>query len=104
MNRRELITLLGGASVWPLAVRAQQQPAMPVIGYLSALSEAQVAAQLTAFHRGLNEVGFMEGQNVVMRRASGGHVASRIDAPWRNCPARYRHAVTRSSEMLRGEH
>jgi putative ABC transport system substrate-binding protein len=64
-NRRELITLLGGAVAWPLYARAQQ-PALPVIGYLSALSEAGVPAQVAAFRRGLTEVGLTEGQSVVI--------------------------------------
>jgi putative ABC transport system substrate-binding protein len=68
MKRREFISFLGGAAAtaaWPLAAHAQQ-PVMPVIGYLSALSEAQVAAQLAAFRRGLNETGFAEGRSVAV--------------------------------------
>ena len=77
IRRREFITLIGGAAAaWPLTARAQPQ-AMPVIGYLSSLTQAASVRFDAALRRGLSDMGYVEGQNVAIEYR---WIADRYDA------------------------
>src|SRR5438128_8779930 len=66
IGRRKFLATLGGAASWPLAARAQQ-PAMPVIGIIrTGLPETEPGSRMIAFRQGLNESGYVEGQNVTI--------------------------------------
>jgi putative ABC transport system substrate-binding protein len=65
MRRRDFIILLSGAVTWPFTARAQQ-PAMPVVGYLSATSRDGGEERAAAFRRGLQESGYVDGKNVAI--------------------------------------
>ena len=68
LKRREFITLLGGTvAAWPIAASAQQ-PAMPVVGLVRSTPAKPFAHIVTAFRQGLNEMGFVEGQNVEIKQ------------------------------------
>ena len=75
MNRREFITLLGGAGAWPVVARAQQ-PVIPVVGYFfGGGAEAGVEA---AFREGLSETGYVQGKNVVIEYRWAQHEFDRL--------------------------
>jgi putative ABC transport system substrate-binding protein len=72
MKRRELMLVLAGIMIAARALRAQQR-AMTVIGYLGNTSPAETATPLAGFHHGLNQAGWVEGQNVAIEyRWAGG--------------------------------
>jgi putative ABC transport system substrate-binding protein len=80
LRRREFIFTLGGtAAAWPLTARAQQA-AMPVIGFLRSTSLVEFPHLVTAFRQGLNEIGFVEGQNVAIEFRSAEDRHDRLPA------------------------
>jgi putative ABC transport system substrate-binding protein len=66
IRRREFVALLGGAAAWPLTARAQQRPNVPRVGYLFSLTEPQGRHLWDACRQGLRELGYVEGQNIIV--------------------------------------
>ena len=66
LKRRQFITLLGGAAVWPLPAQSQQPTPTPVIGFLNSVSPGPWGNLVAAFHKGLNETGYVDGRNVTI--------------------------------------
>jgi putative ABC transport system substrate-binding protein len=81
LRRREFITLLGGAAVWPLAARAQQSKRVPLVGVLIAIADdAEGQARLGAFKSGMRDLGWIDDGNIRMEvRFAAGSVANAND-------------------------
>jgi ABC-type uncharacterized transport system substrate-binding protein len=79
MRRRDFIAVVSGAAAWPLAVRAQQ-PAIPVVAFLHAASLETDVRGLAEFRKGLSEIGYVEGQNVMIEYRSAEGQADRLPA------------------------
>jgi len=78
MRRHEFIAALAGGAMWPIAAARAQQPAIPVIGYLSGLSAGDRPAHLEAFHRGLGVAGYAVGRNAAIEYRYADSQANRL--------------------------
>src|SRR5262245_27257375 len=65
IERRDVLTLLGAMTVWPLAARSQQRQ-MPVVGFLNSASSSGYMPMVSAFRQSLKDVGYVEGRNVAI--------------------------------------
>jgi putative ABC transport system substrate-binding protein len=92
MQRRHFITVFGGAAVWPLAAHAQQQ-ALPVVAFVRTGSADTNARNVAAFRKGLNETGYVEGQNVKVEY-------SWLDSPYDRLPALIADLVRRQVAVI----
>jgi putative tryptophan/tyrosine transport system substrate-binding protein len=80
MRRRDFITLFGSAAaIWPLGAHAQQ-PTMPVVGFFRSTPAKPFTHILSAFRQGLNETGFVEGQNVMIEQRWGDNQLDQLPA------------------------
>jgi putative ABC transport system substrate-binding protein len=79
MRRREFITLLGSAAAWPISAHAQQ-PAMPLVGYLTGGPPDPRIGTIVAFRQGLKELGYVEGQNVAIEYRGAEDQTDRLPA------------------------
>ena len=81
MNRREFITLLGGAAVaWPLTAQAQPADRRPLVGYLVETTKEAHASRIAAFLEGMRDLGYVEGQNVEIAYRFGNFDRARVPA------------------------
>jgi hypothetical protein len=98
LKRRDFITVLGGAAAGPVAARAEQRT-MPVIGFINLVSPEMFAGRLQGFHRGLEDAGYVEGENVAIVYRWADNQINSAREPSR---ARARNTRPRTPDLLRG--